>query len=454
MKKISTLFILCIGVIYGCIAQESLNKLNGKDSVGSKVDSLNGVIQALSSQNKELVSENKKLSSDNDDVNESIKALQRKLSLLDKNLPSNISFDKFFCTDDEVFVSFRLNKEGRIKTAVYRKSDHTLEKSIISSYGLSPNFHFSNLRPGEIYTFEAIVIDNNGVETMKKLDATLDNRMEFTTALRRDPPNLGTDRVQSTAGEITIPIKISNHQNVACKYVCTKRNTLNNTSVVEDIEVAKKDIELNEFGLPLKTEPNPEIKISNLQPSTTYTITLTVANDFGKNQQIVLSVATTNPIPELQFTGGISIDFNPLQTTISWKPNIEAHAGKVRIISRDQKSLFETNADKVKDSLIAIIPYDDISKIIEWKNKNTKEVPYISVTMDDGKGNTKEALVSITLSVPTKEQITTNKTLSSDQKNQLLDASKKVLDASGNPKKDIKWQDLVSLGVPILLHFL
>ena len=339
-------------------------------------------------------------------------------------------------------------------TSVYRQSDHTLESKNTSSYGLNPQFRFKNLRPGENYVFEAVVIDNNGQPTTKKLDETMDNRMRFSTVSTVNPPNLATDRLKCTASEIVIPTKISNHQNIAYGYICMKRNTVENTSQVEDIEVARKTIDINEFGFPKSVELNPVIKISNLQPSTAYTITLTAINEYGKTQQITLSATTANIVPELQFTGGISIDFNPIETTISWKPNIEPHSGKVKVFSRDKSRSFEAVAIKVKDSLVAKIPYDDITKIIQWKNANAQEVPSISVMMDDDKGNVKEAWVSITFSVPNKDQINASRVLTKDQKDKLIDASDKLVEASGNPGRKVKWQDLVTVGIPILLQLL
>lgn len=414
----------------------------------SREDSLIKVIEGLKndlSKCKYLVSSSK---SDN-------LLLSERLSEIDGQLPTIRKCNSSKTTESDLYLSFELSKLGRIKVSLYDGINQNAVDSAIGIYDQFPKFHFIKLAPDKKYFIRAAVIDLVGKEKKgsvydfksdpENLIVKTKYNVQSPTLSLINKPKIGSDKIE-------ISYRENNAQKVALGYICEKLVKMDDGSFVKE-KVDSKDIDLDINGNLPDANTTPSFKINKLEPNQDYFITVKGINEFGKSVSFNYNLKTTEVNKELQFIGGIYINYNPIETVITWKTNKKPGTQNVVIKSADGKTKFLQDAEYRNDSCIATLNYSQFQQMINAKEGSNKNVPMIVVSMTDENNVVKTIEMKISYTIPSKEDIAKTQGIENSAKENLSAAVSEITDAVSNKKK-VKWERLVQLGLPLVLGLL
>jgi len=415
-----------IGVIC-CQAQTQIN-----------IDSLTIQIQNLKSELTKSKEENA--------------ALNNALQKLDQTKPRNISCSAVNVLDNEVYAIFTLDKPGRIKAEIYDSTNTIDVDHAYSSYDSRAKIHFKNLLPNKKYFIRTVVIDeaNNEIRGTV-LDFKGESKLNIHTSDKIDDPDIDFQDLASTANSITIPCVVVNGQKVTYSYECNKITTVRN--VQHKTLANRRTISPDELGKYANVETDPTIVIKDLNPESDYEIILNVYNEYGRQKQRVFTRPTLKSTESLKFVNGLIVNYNPLQTSISWKVNIKPDSAKISFMKADKTFVISKTADFDASTMTCStkIDYAQFLQLINLKDA-AQTPPVIVASMKDKTGNELEIPLSVTFSIPTTAEINAANNLTQPTKDSLTSAITKVTTAKANEtKKKLSWTDIVQLGIPILL---
>lgn len=429
--KISFLFLLLI--------------FTGKTFCQSKEDSLLklfiGIKSELARSQAQIVS----LKNDN-------LSLSERLSEIDGQLPVIRRCNNSKTTEGDLYLSFDLSKLGRIKVSIYDGKNPNAIDSAIGIYDQFPKFHFIKLAPDKKYFIRAVVIDPTGKEKRGSVyDFKSDpENLIVTTKFNVQSPNLTLlSKPKIFSDKIEMTYKENNGQKIALGYICEKLVKLPDNSYVKE-KIDSKDIDLDVNGNLSDANSSPTLKISKLEPNEEYFVTVKGINEFGKSTLLNYSIKTTEVNKELQFIGGIYINYNPIETVVAWKANKKPGNPTVIIKSADGQTKILQDAIYRNDSCVATLNYSQFQQIINTKEGNNKTVPVIVASMTDENNVVKSIEMKISYTLPNKEEISKAKGIENSVKESLSSAVSEVSEAVSNNKK-IKWERLIQLGLPLVL---
>lgn len=381
--------------------------------------------------------------------------LSERLSEIDKELPAIRRCSNSKTTENDLYLTFELSKLGRIKVSVYDGINSTPVDSAISIYDQFPKFHFIKLAPDKKFYVRAVVMDQAGKEKKGSIYDYKSDPENLTVKTKYNVPNpalILVNKAKASPDKIEIAYRETNGQKVALGYICEKLITLDDGTVIkEKVEAKEADLDVN--GNLIEATAAPAIKISKLEPETNYFVTVKALNETGKSQLYNYSIKTPEVTKELQFVGGIFINYNPIETVIAWKVNKKPNNPAVTIKSSDGKTKFTQDADYKNDSCFVKLNYSQFQQMINANDGSSKKIPLIVASMTDENNVLRSIELRISYTLPSKEDISKNTEIAGAAKETLTAAVTEVSEAvSGNKK--IKWEKLLQLGLPLLLGIL
>jgi hypothetical protein len=424
-----------------------VNKLQGKEL------SLQGEIVLLSLDKSALAISKSLLENEKTE-------LTNRLSAVDNTLPKSIQPNRVVVHDDKAYIEFSLNTPGFIKLNVYRHGNTSLDQDpIFSSYDVNPVVQIGNLLPNTRYSIEAIVVNYNKVET--KLSALPKDfpSLNFTTMPRIDNPFVSQlpHRIDGTT--IALPFN-TNNERLVISFTCYRIVNVGGRRVRNESVSYNKNVNANKFGIIEEFPLDDGVTIQGLEPETEYDIDMSFYNRFGKFTFLTLNYKTDDRPKLLDFEGGISFDFNVLNSKITWETTKRATRAYIDFEVPDGSTQIIKEAVYLNDSICSVdLNLNDFKSLLNIKTANRiVGLPQINAHIVDEKGNGKTASFRIVFSLPDQNTINRNGgSLSDAQKAAISEAAKEVnsFNTGQTPgNKKIAWDKIAQVGLPIIMSFL
>ena len=213
----------------------------------------------------------------------------------------------------------------------------------------------------------------------------------------------------------------------------------------------------NEFGQIENINDISEIKITNLKANTEYDFRFTFYDKDGQMTDVYKNYTTSDRPLNLDFIDGVKVDFNALNSIISWKFNKKPSLAYANFQTEDGLTHIQTNATITKDSCYVKLDFSKFNGLLGLAKKNINNTPKINVVMKDEKGIEKKISFQVGISIPTESEIKAANNLTEKKKNEMIESTEEIRKYLKEPSSSggkIKWDKLVEIGIPIILSLI
>lgn len=375
-----------------------------------------------------------------------LKELQDELERTRATVPGAITLADRFVTDRSASFIFRTDRAGRLIAELQEVGGPLFEKRS-DDLGTTHPFSFDNLAPNRTYHMKATVLDWTGTKTNTTLTG-LD--LNFSTAMADSGPVLAFEStpVERTANTITFAFTLTEPAFV--RFECRERIP-GTTSTKPCRKTYVGEAEVSQVGRPLGTARQigrNVVTVDGLDPDQEY--------EFVPAGHDVLGLKLTEAQAErrlfktsqrLDFKGPVRVQIEPAGIKVQWSPTTPPTKGTVRI-KFGTKTLVDVDApyDAASNTAEATVALTALAALLDRQPSNAATLPVIEILMNgNGTELSREFVVGFAVPKPDTPGLT------KEQK----EAAKAVTDSITQPsRKKIKWQELVQLGLPIVLSFL
>ncbi|MEM6767612.1 MAG: hypothetical protein AAF655_21925 [Bacteroidota bacterium] len=415
-------------------------------------ESINGKEAELASCNSNLTDLKEyylKLQQENQSTQELNFELLKKIKDI---VPRRITVKDYRITHNRAYFHLNTDRPCKMKLTL-KNGELTADKRIIE-FGRNDIFYESPPLAQETkYQLSIDVYDlqDNIIPALRKEKST-NPELSFKTSSLPKGIQLKTFVVNPYSNRINIELEAN--QKCIFRISCYERiseEKFSSKPVFTLSDSLKKD-KFDRYVVPLKSGKR-RFSFTSLKHDKEYKIIVELFGEFGTTKSEKMKRTDKYP---LGFDGPISMNFNRIESEITWKAKGNPKLGRLILINpNDTSDHYSFKADQDGNFFKVSLDYNSITKI--WSNemsstKSNAVVPIIKVLIIDENGYSRTQSSRVSFSLPDKEKLKKAKKdelISEDEEKQIL----KVIEAIDGKKK-FKWEDLITAGIPLILSFL